>query len=44
MSVELSKILDRHIPKNVGIALPKLKKIKKDESFPKLKLPKLKKV
>jgi len=43
----LNKILDKNIPefpKEVGLKLPKLKKVGGTNELPKLKLPKLKKV
>ncbi len=46
MTLELGKILDKHVPefpKEVKLELPKLKKVGSTES-PKIKLPKLKKV
>jgi hypothetical protein len=50
MIKKFEEILDTHLPtlesqpQQVNLKLPKLKKIEKNESFPKLELPKLKKV
>ena len=48
MATEFNQIIDellKSIPQNVGLKLPKLKKVNDSNSeIPKLKLPKLKKV
>ena len=44
MTKHLSLIFNKHIPEEVKLTLPKLKKEGSNNKLPKLKLPKLKKV